>query len=134
MAWHIDMPYMGLTFYFFQLSNDFCQTFDEKSNRFQNIFWKYSYKVLSLHQYLWSEISQQWNKAPYDFFLICTKERCIGYSNGNESFAGSLFSNYRPLNMLNDISFIVFFTRLLSKCLLKNYPFSAQISKIHFKI
>ena len=33
-----------------------------------------------------------------------------------------------------DISFIVFFTRLLSKCLLKNYPFSAQISKIHFKI
>ena len=33
-----------------------------------------------------------------------------------------------------NISFIVFFTRLLSKILWKNYPFSAQISKIHFKM
>ena len=33
-----------------------------------------------------------------------------------------------------DISYTVFFTRLLSKGLSTNYPFSAQISKIHFKI
>ena len=33
-----------------------------------------------------------------------------------------------------DIAFIVFFTRLFSKGLWANYPFSAQISKIHFKI
>ena len=33
-----------------------------------------------------------------------------------------------------DISFIVFFTRLLSNCLWKNYTFSAQVSKTHFKM
>ena len=33
-----------------------------------------------------------------------------------------------------DISFVVFFARLLSKSLWRNYPFSAQTSKIYFKI
>ena len=33
-----------------------------------------------------------------------------------------------------DISLIVFFTRLLSKSLWRNYLFSAQISKIYFKM
>ena len=94
-------------------------------------------------------------------FLICTEERfaskilsnegnikasillillkCIvvGYSNGNESFTGRLFSNYGLLNMLFyffDISFIVFFTRILSKRLWRNYPFSTQISKIQLRM
>ena len=32
-------------------------------------------KVLPLHQYLWSEISQQWNNDPLNFFFqICTEE------------------------------------------------------------
>ena len=55
------------------------------------------------------------------FFLKLARKsllllKCIlaGCSNGNESFTGRLFSNYRPLNMLFhfffDISFIVFFT------------------------
>ena len=63
--------------------------------------------------------------------LILLKYIVVGYSNGNESFTGRLFSNYRPLNMLFhffNLSFIVFFTRVLSKSLW-NYPFSAQISK-----
>ena len=81
-------------------------------------------KVLRIHQDLWSEISRQWNNGPLTFFEICTKEpfpsqilskegnikssvllillKCIvgGYSNGNESFTGRLFSNYEPFNML----------------------------------
>ena len=35
-------------------------------------------KVLSLHQYLLSEISRQWKNSPlifFFFFLICTEER-----------------------------------------------------------
>ena len=65
--------------------------------------------------------------------LILLKCIVVGYSNGNESFTGRLFSNYGPLNMLFHffrylIYIIVFFTRLLSKSLW-NYPFSAQISK-----
>ena len=37
-------------------------------------------------------------------------------------------------SIFSDISFIVFFTRLLSKSLWRNYPFSVQISKNHFKM
>ena len=60
--------------------------------------------------------------------------RCIalGYSNGNESFAGTLLSNYGPLNMLFQffrISFIVFFKRLLSKGLSKNIFFQIKFQK-----
>ena len=114
-------------------------------------------KVLPLHQHLWSKISRQWNNSPliFFFFEICTKEgfasyilsneeniktsillmllKCIvvGYSNGNKSFTGRLFSNYRLLNMLfHFFSFIVFFTTLLSRVLWRKYPFSAQISKL----
>ena len=71
-----------------------------------------------------SEISRQWKNGLWLFFEICTEEpfasqilsnegnikasillillKCIvvGYSNGNESFTGRLFSNYGPLNML----------------------------------
>ena len=60
--------------------------------------------------------------------LILLKCTDVTYSNGNESFTSRLFSNYRPFF---DISFIVFFTRLLSESLWRNYPFSAEISKIH---
>ena len=63
--------------------------------------------------------------------LILLKCIDVTYSNGNESFTSRLFSNYRPFF---DISFIVFFTRLLSESLWRNYPFSAEISKIHFKM
>ena len=31
--------------------------------------------VLPLHQYLWSEISGQWNNGPLNFFEICTEKR-----------------------------------------------------------
>ena len=69
--------------------------------------------------------------------LILLKCIVAGYSNGNEGFTGGLFSNYGLLNMLFhffDISFVVFCTRLLLKGLWRNYPFSAQISKTHFKM
>ena len=69
--------------------------------------------------------------------LILLKCIVVGYSDENESFTGRLFSIYGPLNTLLyffDISFIVFFTRLLSKRLWRDYPFSDQISKIHFRM
>ena len=79
---------------------------------------------MPLHQYLWFEILDNEKTALWIFFEIYTEERfasyilsnegnikasillillkCIvvGYSNGNESFTGRLFSNYGPLNML----------------------------------
>ena len=93
------------------------------------IFWNFDVLIFPtfkrlLSKYLWSEISQQWNNGPFSFFEICMEEpfpsqilskegnikssvllillKCIvaGYSNGNESFTGRLFSNYGPLNML----------------------------------
>ena len=69
--------------------------------------------------------------------LILLKCIVVGYSDENESFTGRLFSIYGPLNTLLyffDISFKVFFTRLLSKRLWRDYPFSDQISKIHFRM
>ena len=108
-------------------------------------------KVLLLHQYLWSEISRQWNNRPLKFFLkfpwksnlllkffsnkgnikasilqILLKCIVVGYFNGNKSFTGRLSSNYRLLNMLFhffDISFLVFLIRLLAKSLWRNCPF-----------
>ena len=75
--------------------------------------------------------------------LILLKYIVLGYSNGKKSFAGTLFLNYGLLNMPSqffffffffDISFIVFFTRLLSNGLWRNYPFSAEISKFQKSI
>ena len=120
-------------------------------------------KVLPLQQYLFYNLKFLDNETPalWIFFDIFTEERfsseilsnegnikasillthlkCIvvGYSNGNKSFTCRLLSNYAPLNMLFrffNISFIVFFTKLLSKCLWRNHPFSTQLSKIHFKM
>ena len=125
------------------------------------IYFESTYKVLRLHQYLLSEISWEWSNSPLNFFwnlhgrafsfyilsnganvkasilLVVLKCIVVDYSNGNGSFIGRLFSNmghWICYSIFSDISFIVFFTRLLSKSLWRNYPFSAQISKIHFKM
>ena len=110
-------------------------------------------KVLPLHQYLWSEISRQWNHIPLIFFFeICTEEpfaswilsnrgnikdsillillKCIvaGFSNGNESFTVWLFSNYEPLNMqfhfLRYLNYSVFHETFVKKFLKKLSCFS----------
>ena len=115
-------------FWHFSFSN-FQTTFVKIFTRKPPSFKKYSEsadKVLRIHQYLWSEISRQWDNGPLTFFFfeICTKEhfasqilsnegninasillillKCIvlGCSDGNESFIGKLFSSYRSLNML----------------------------------
>ena len=72
-------------------------------------------KVLPLHQYLYLKFLDNETTALWLFFslilLILLKFIVVGYSNGNESFTGGLFSNYGPLNMLFhffDILFIVF--------------------------
>ena len=46
-----------------------------------------------------SILSNEWNIKDSILMILLT---CIvmGYSNGNESFTGRLFSNYEPLNML----------------------------------
>ena len=88
------------------------------------IYFESTYKVLRLHQYLLSEISWEWSNSPLNFFwnlhgrafsfyilsnganvkasILVVVLKCIvvGYSNGNESFIGRLFSNYGSLNML----------------------------------
>ena len=147
-----------LKFWRFNFSNfqtNFVKIFTKKPPGFKKDF-ESTDKVLRIHQYLWFEISLQWNNWPLTFFgnfgcqilsnegnikasvlLMLLKYIVVGYSNGNKSFTGRLLSNYGPLNMLFhffDISFIVFFTRLLSKSLWRNHPFSTQLSKIHFKM
>ena len=58
--------------------------------------------------------------------LILLKCIVVGYSNGNESFKGGCFQitgHWICYYIFSDISFIVFFTRLLSKILWRSYPF-----------
>ena len=107
--WLFNFPNFHITFFknFMKILSEFKIDFESTD------------KVLPLHQYLWSKISRQWNNGPLNFFEICTEEplsnegnikasillillKCIvvGYSNGNESFTGRLFSNYGPLNIL----------------------------------
>ena len=121
-----------LKFWHFNFSNfqtTFVKIFTKKPPSFK-IDFESTDKVLPLHQYLWSEISRQWNNGPLIFFffwnlhgrafcylillLILSKEgnikdsilpmllkwMVVGYSNGNERFTGRLLSNYGSLNML----------------------------------
>ena len=81
-------------------------------------------------------LSNEWN-IKVSILLIFLKCIVGGYSNGNKSFIGRLFSNYGPLNMLfHFFRYLIYsvFTGLLSKGLWIKNPFSAQISKIHFKM
>ena len=91
------------------------------------------------------------------FFETCTKERfassvlsnegniiasilliplkCI--ASGYESFTGKLLSKYVPLKMLfHFFRYLIYsaFHKTFAKNLWKNYPFLAEISKIHFKM
>ena len=69
--------------------------------------------------------------------LILLKYIVVGYSNGNESFTGRLFSNYGSLNKLfHSFQYLIYsvFHETFVKSLCQNYPFSAQISKTHFKM
>ena len=118
--------YIFLKFWHFNFSifqKTFLEKFMKKLPGFKTYFGSTD-KVLPLHQYLWSEISWQWNNDPLNFFwslhgrAICflnfsnegnikasilpvlLKCSFVGCSNGNESFTGRLFSNYGPLNML----------------------------------
>ena len=71
-----------------------------------------------------------WGNIKTSILLIILKCIVVGYSNGNKSFTGRLFSNYGLLNMLfHFFLFIVFFTVLFSRVLWRKYHFSAQISK-----
>ena len=115
-----------LKFWHFNFSNfqtTFVKIFTKKPPGFK-IDFESTDKVLPLHQYLWSEISRQWNNGPLKFFwnlygrafcflnfvkwgnikasvlLILLKCIVLDYFNWNESFTGRLFSNYGPLNML----------------------------------
>ena len=56
-----------LTFNFPSFQTTFVKTFMEKLPGFK-INFESTYKVLPLHQYLWSEISQQWNDSPLNVF------------------------------------------------------------------
>ena len=84
-----------------------------------------------------SQILSNEGNVNASILLILLKCIVLGCSDGNESFIGKLFQvtgRWICYSIFFDISFIVFFTRLLSKSFWKNCPFSAQISKIHFKM
>ena len=60
-----------LKFWHFNFSNfqtTFVKIFTKKLPGFK-IDFESTDKVLPLHQYLWSEISRQWNNGPLNFFL-----------------------------------------------------------------
>ena len=123
-----------LKFWHFNFSNfqtTFVKIFTKKPPSFK-IDFESTDKVLPLHQYLWSEISRQWNNGPLNFFwnlhgrafcclnvflrvvLMETKVSQVGcFQSTGRGICYSIF----------DISFIVFFTRLLSINSLINYPF-----------
>ena len=118
--------------------------------------------VLLLQQYLWSEISRQWNNGPLKFFLkfeqksilllkfcqmreILKPQFCSYFKNVllwvilmemkvSQVGCVQIMDCWICYSILFDFSFIVFFTRLLSKSLWRNCPFSTQISKIYFKM
>ena len=116
-----------LKFWLFNFSNlqtTFVKDFRKKNPGFK-IYVGSTDKGLPIQQYLWSEISRQWNNSILIFFfLICTEERfasyilsnegnikalillivlkfiAVGCFNGTECFTGRLFLNYGPLNIL----------------------------------
>ena len=153
-----------LKFRHFNFSNfqtTFVNFFTKKSPGFK-IDFESTDKVLRIHQYLWTEISRQWNNGPLTFFFeICTEEPFTSQILSNKGNIKSsvllillkillwvilmemkvsqigcfqITGRWICYSIFFDISFIVFFMRLLSKSLWRNYPFSAQISKIHFKM
>ena len=153
-----------LKFWHFNFSNfqtTFVKVFRNKSPGFK-IYFESTDKVLPLYQYLWSEIFRQWNNGPLNFFQICMEEPLIfpSFCQMREilktqfcwyflnvllwvilmeikvSQVGCFQITGRCIyySIFFDISPVMFFRRLLSKGLWRNYPFSAQISKIHFKI
>ena len=104
-------------------------------------------KVLPLHQYLWSEISRQWNNVPLNsFWNLHGRAFCFLYFYTSKMWVIPMRMKVSQVGCFQItsrricystffyISFAVFFTKLLSKSLWRNYPFSAQISKIHFKM
>ena len=149
-----------LTFNFPNFQTTFVKNSTKKPPGFK-IDFESTDKVLSLHQYLWSEIPWQWNNGNLIFFLkfarksllfltFCQKREvlkpqfCWYFWNVllwiilmemkvSQVGCFQITGRWICYSIFFDISFTVFFTRLLSKSLW-NYPFSAQISKIHFKI
>ena len=108
-----------LKFWRFNFSNfqtNFVKIFTKKRPGLQ-IYFESTDKVLRIHQYLWSKFLGNETTALWPFFEICTgdpfasqilsnkgnikasvllillKPIVVGYSNGNESFTGRLFSN-----------------------------------------
>ena len=72
-------------------------------------------------------------KIKASIFLILLKCIVVEYSNGNESFAGRLFSNYGPLNMLIpsfSISNLNYFSRgFCQKFYEENFLFKLKLQK-----
>ena len=117
-------------------------------------------KFLPRHQHLLSEISRQWNNGPLKFLKFARKRLLLKFCQMREILKPQycwyfynvllwvilmemkvsqadcfqITGRWICYSIFFDISFIVFFTRLLSKSLWRNYPFSAQISKVHFKM
>ena len=137
-------------FNFSNFQTNFVKIFTKKPPGFKKDF-ESTDKVLRIHQYLWFEISLQWNNWPLTFFgnfgcqilsnegnikasvlLILLKYIVVGYSNGNKSFTGRLLSNYGPLNMLfRFFRYLIYsvFQETLVKEFLKKLLFQLKFQK-----
>ena len=149
--WHFNFPNFQTTF---------VKIFTKKPAAFK-INFESTDKVLRIHQYYDLKFLDNETTGLWFFFEICTEEpfasqilsnegnikasvllillKCIvvGYSNGNESFTGRLFSNYGPLNMLfHFFRYLIYsvFHKTFAKKFMKKLSFSGQISKIYFKM
>ena len=117
-------------------------------------------KFLPRHQHLLSEISRQWNNGPLKFLKFARKRLLLKFCQMREILKPQycwyfynvllwvilmemkvsqadcfqITGRWICYSIFFDIPFIVFFTRLLSKSLWRYYPFSAHISKVHFKM
>ena len=113
------------------------------------------YEILLRRKYFRSTYFWQWDKVLLKFFEISMEMHFVSLFPLNEGDITTSFLmihlkctvvHYNNLNpssinnpLLRDVEYVTLFffislTRLLSKTLWKNYHFSMQISKIHFKM
>ena len=76
----------------------------------------------------------KWGNIKASILLLLPKCTFVGYSNGNESFTGRLFSNYGPLNMLfyffRGLIYSVFHKAFVKKFIKKLYFLSLNFKNL----
>ena len=99
------------------------------------IFYLFIYFEICTEERFASYILSNEGNIKTSILLILLKCIVVGYSNGNENFTGRMFSNHGLLNILLHFFRYLIYSVFHDFCQ-KAYEetFSAQISKINFKI